>query len=256
MPPRFAGQFGNVGLRHHMRGIGWGFWADLRYGTRLLLRNPGFAAVAVSSLALGIGANTALFSVTDALMLRIRTPLSYPAFRTIRDRTQTLAGMSAFSVFPASVRTGEDAEQAVGQMVSGDFHSVLGVSAVLGRVLSPDDDQIPGVGGRDGPVAVISYRYWQRRFALDPSVVGRTMTLNGVPVTIVGVAPPKFFGVIQTLSPDLTVPIALQPRVFPSTSTELWVHGDEGSILTYDLTDTYGPEIVARLKSGITIERA
>ena len=251
-----------------MRGIGWGFWADLRYGTRLLLRNPGFAAVAVSSLALGIGANTALFSVTDALMLRmlpvphadeivrLRTPLSYPAFRTIRDRTQTLAGMSAFSVFPASVRTGEDAEQAVGQMVSGDFYSVLGVNAVLGRVLSPDDDRIPGVGGRDGPVAVISYQYWQRRFALDPSVVGRTMTLNGVPVTIVGVAPPKFFGVIQTLSPDLTVPIALQPRVFPSTSTELWVHGDEGSILTYDLTDTYGPEIVGRLKSGITIERA
>ena len=251
-----------------MRGIGWGFWADLRYGTRLLLRNPGFAAVAVSSLALGIGANTALFSVTDALMLRmlpvphadeivrLRTPLSYPAFRTIRDRTQTLAGMSAFSVFPASVRTGEDAEQAVGQMVSGDFYSVLGVNAVLGRVLSPEDDRIAGVGGRDGPVTVISYQYWQRRFALDPSVVGRTITLNGVPVTIVGVAPPKFFGVIQTLSPDLTVPIALQPRVFPSTSTELWVHGDEGSILTYDLTDTYGPEIVGRLKSGITIERA
>src|SRR5882762_3791676 len=251
-----------------MRGIGWGFWADVRYGARLLLRNPGLAAVAVSSLALGIGANTALFSVVDAMMLRmlpvpradeivrLRTPLSYPAFRTIRDRTQTLAGLSAFSVFPASVRTGEDAEQAVGQMVSGDFYSVLGVNAFLGRLLSPDDDRIPGVGGRDGPVGVLSYQYWQRRFALDPSVVGRTITLNGVPVAIVGVAPPKFFGVIQTLSPDLTVPIALQPRVFPSTSTELWVHGDEGSILTYDLTDTYGPEIVARLKSGITIERA
>src|SRR5437867_8870783 len=200
-----------------MRGIGRVFWADLRYGARLLLRNPGFAAAAVLSLALGIGANTALFSVTDALMLRtlpvphaeaivrLRTPLSYPAFRTIRDRTQTLAGMSAFSAFPASVRTGEDAEQAVGQMVSGDFYSVLGVNAVLGRVLSPDDDRIPGVGGRDGLVTVISYQYWQRRFALDPSVVGRTITLNGVPVTIVGVAPPKLFGVIQTLSTDLTV---------------------------------------------------
>jgi predicted permease len=251
-----------------MRGIGRGFWADVRYGARLLVRNPGFAAAAVSSLALGIGANTALFSVTDALMLRtlpvqraedivrLRTPLSFPAFRTMRDRTQTLAGMCAYSVFPASVRIGEEAEQAVGQMVSGDFYSVLGVSAALGRLLSPDDDRIPGVGGRDGPVGVISYRYWQRRFGLDPSVVGRTITLNGVPVVIVGVAPPKFFGVIQTLSPDLTVPIVLQPRVFPSTSTELWAHGDEGSFLTYDITDAYGPPIVARLKPGVSAAQA
>jgi predicted permease len=253
-----------------MRSFVWleNAWRDLRYGSRLLLRNPGFTAVVVCSLALGIGANTALFSVMDAMMLRMlpvpradeivrfRTPLSYPASRAIRDRTETLAGMSAFSIFPASVRLDEDAEQAVAQMVSGNFYATLGVNAAVGRLLSPDEDRIPGVGGRDGPVAVISYQYWQRRFALDPSVVGRTMALNGVPVTIVGVAPPKFFGVIQTLSPDLTVPIALQPRVFPSTSTELWVHGDEGSILTYDLTDTYGPEIVARLKSGITIERA
>jgi hypothetical protein len=113
-------------VRQNMRGIGRGFWADLRYGARLLVRNPGFAAAAVSSLALGIGANTALFRVTDALMLRtlpvqraedivrLRAPLSFPAFRTIRDRTQTLAGMCAFSVFPVSVRIGEDAEQAIG----------------------------------------------------------------------------------------------------------------------------------------------
>src|SRR5258706_1655339 len=150
-----------------MGGLGH-FWTDLRYGARLLVRHPGFTAAAVSSLALGIGANTALFSVTDALMLRmlpvphaedivrLRTPLSYPAFRTIRDQTQTLSGMCAFSVFPASVRLGEEAEQAVGQMVSGDFYAVLGVHAVLGRLLSPDDDGIPGVGGRDGPVGVIS----------------------------------------------------------------------------------------------------
>jgi predicted permease len=243
-------------------------WTDVRYGLRLLLRNPGFAAVAISSLALGIGANTALFSVTDALMLRLlpvaradeivrlRTPLSFPAFRAIRDRTETLAGMSAFSVFPASVRIGEDAEQAVGQMASGDFYSMLGVNALVGRVLSPDDDRVPGIGGRDGPVGVISYQYWQRRFALDPSVIGRTITFNGVPVTVVGVAPPKFFGVIQTLSPDITVPIALQPRVLPSASTELWAHGDEGSFLSYDITDTYGPPIVARLKRGVAPERA
>jgi predicted permease len=248
--------------------IGRGFWTDLRFGARLLVRNPGFAAVAVASLALGIGANTALFSVTDALMLRmlpvphaeeivrLRTPLSYPAFRTIRDRTETLAGMSAFAFFPANVRIGEDAEQAFGQMVSGNFYSVLGVSPVVGRVLSPEDDRVPGVGGRDGPVGVISYQYWQRRFALDPSVIGRGVTLNGVQVTIVGVAPPKFFGVIPTLSPDVTIPIALQPRVFPSTSTELWTHGDEGSFLSYDITDNYGPPFVARLKPGVTAARA
>ena len=243
-------------------------WRDLRYGARLLVRNPGFTMVVVCSLALGIGANTALFSVMDAMMLRmlpvpradeivrLRTPLSYPAFRTIRDRAQTLAGVSAFSIFPASVRVDQDAEQAVAQMVSGNFYTILGVNAAAGRLLSPDDDRIPGVGGGDGPVAVISYQYWQRRFAFDASIVGRTIILNGVPVTIVGVAAPKFFGVLQTLSPDFTLPIALQPRVSPSTNTELWVHGDEGSILTYDLTDEYGPSIVARLKRGVAIERA
>lgn len=257
--------------RHRdVRSFGWleDAWRDLHYGARLLLRNPGFTAVVVSSLALGIGANTALFSVTDAMMLRmlpvpraeeivrLRTPLSYPAFDTIRDRTQALAGMSAFSLFPASVRIDEDAEQAVAQMVSGNFYAMLGVNAAAGRLLSPEDDRIPGFGGRDGPVAVISYQYWQRRFAFDTSIVGRAITLNGVPVTVVGVTAPKFFGVNQTVSPDLTLPIVLQPRVSPSTSTELWVHGDEGSILTYDLTDDYGPSIVARLKPGVTIERA
>jgi macrolide transport system ATP-binding/permease protein len=261
----------NAKERHRdVRSFAWleETWRDLHYGARLMLRNPGFTAVVVCSLALGIGANTALFSVLDAMMFRMlpvpraedivrfRAPLSYPAFRTIQDGTETLEGMSTFSVFPASVRIDQDAEQAVAQMVSGGFYSMLGVNAAVGRLFSPEDDRVPGVGGRDGPVAVISYRYWQHRFALDPSIVGRAITLNGVAVTIVGVTSPTFFGVMQTLSPDLTLPIALQPRVSPSTSTELWVHGDEGSILTYDATDEYGPSIVARLKRGITIERA
>jgi len=265
---------GNFALvQEHTRAT-WGWqmiedaWRDLRSGARLLVRNPGFTGVVVCSLALGIGANTALFSVMDAMMLRmlpvpradeivrVRTPLSYPAFRTIRDRAQTLAGMSGFSIFPASVRVDQDAEQAVAQMVSGNFYTLLGVNAAAGRLLSPDDDRIPGVGGRDGPVGVISYDYWRRRFTFDASIVGRSIVLNGVPVTIVGVAAPKFFGVVQTVSPDFTLPIALQPRISPSTNTELWVHGDEGSILTYDLTDEYGPSIVARLKRGVAIEQA
>ncbi|MGH9221367.1 MAG: ADOP family duplicated permease [Vicinamibacterales bacterium] len=243
-------------------------WRDLLYTARLLWRNPSFTAVIICLLALGIGANTALFSVMDAMMLRMlpvpradeivrfRTPLSYPAFRTISERTETVAGMSVFSVFPASVRIDQDAEQAVAQMVSGNFYAMLDVNAAVGRLLASEDDRIPGVGGPDGAVAVISHRYWERRFASDSSIVGRTITLNGVPVTIVGVAAPKFFGVTQTVSPDLTLPIALQPRLYPSTSTELWVHGDGGSILTYDLTDEYGPPIVARLQRGVTLDQA
>src|SRR5437763_16526268 len=102
--------------------------------------------------------------------------------------------MSAFTIFPESVRLDQDAEEAVAQMVSGNFYAMLGVDAAAGRLLSPDDDRVPGVGGRDGPVAVISYQYWQRRFAFDASIVGRTIMLNGVTVTIVGVTPSKFFG--------------------------------------------------------------
>ena len=257
-------------LHRDIRSLVWleETWRDLLHGARLLVRNPGFSAVVVCSLALGIGANTALFSVMDAMMLRmlpvpradeivrLRTPLSYPAFLAMRNQSQTLAEMSVFSLFPASVRIEQDAEQTVAQMVSGSFYTMLGVNASVGRLLSPEDDRIPGVGGRDGPVAVISYRYWERRFALDRSIVGRTITLNGTPVTIVGVAAPGFFGVMQTVAPDLTLPIALQPRVYPSTSTELWVDGHEGSILNFDLTDDYGPPVVARLQPGVGLDRA
>jgi predicted permease len=257
--------------RHHdVRSFAWfeETWRDVQYGVRLLWRNPGFTAVVVCSLALGIGANSALFSIVDAMMLRMlpvsnaeeivrfRTPLSYPAFRTIRERTQTLSGASTFSVFPSSVRIQGDAEQAVAQMVSGNFFEMLGVDAAAGRLLSPDDDRIAGAGGPDGAVAVISYQYWQRRFALETSIIGRAITLNGAPVTIIGVAEKKFFGVMQMQSSDVTVPIALQPRISPSTSTELWAHGDQGSILDYDRTDEFGPPIVGRLKPGVTLEQA
>jgi len=266
----FGGVLQTKERHREMRALAWleDAWRDALYGARLLGRTPGVTAVIVCSLALGIGANTALFSVTDAMLLRMlpveradeivrfRTPLSYPVFRAMRDRTETLAEMSVYSIFPASVRVSQDAEQAVGQMVSGTFFTMLGVTPAAGRLLSPTDDQLPGAGGPDGPVAVISHRYWERRFGSDRSIIGRPIILNGVPVTIVGVTPPGFFGVVPTVSPDVTLPIALQPRISPSTSTEVWVNGDDGSILSFDLTDEYGPPIVARLRTGVTIERA
>jgi predicted permease len=245
---------------------------DVRYGARMLRRSPVFTSVALLSLALGVGANTALFSVMDALLLKMlpvkepqqlvqmRSQISFPAFQKIRERNQVFSGAFVYSYMlllpSASVRIGTEPEQATGVMVSGDYFSVLGVNAIAGRMLTADDDRIPGTGGAQGPVAVISYPYWQRRFSLDPSILGKTITVNSVPVTIVGVTPPHFYGTNQTIWPDLTLPIMLQPRIALSASTELWVHGDNGSMLTYDLTDQYGPSLIARLKPGVTIAQA
>ena len=244
---------------------------DLRFGARMLRRNPGFTAVALLSLALGIGANTALFSVMDALLLRmlpvkdpqqlvqLHSQVSFPAFQKINLRNRVFSGAFAYSymlLVPASVRIDKEPEHASGIFVSGDYYSVLGVDAAAGRLLMPDDDRIPGSGGRQGPVAVISYQYWQRRFGLDPSIIGKSIMVNSLPVTIVGVTPPTFLGINQTFTSDFTLPIMLQPRVSPSASTELWVHGDQGSMISYDLTDQYGPGLMARLKPGVTLAQA
>jgi predicted permease len=252
-----------------MLGFGETLWKDARYGARMLLHSPGFTTVAVLSLALGIGANTALFSVMDALVLRmlpvknpqelvrLRSSLSFPAYQKIRDRNQTLAGFFGYSFFVTSVRPpGQEAGQATAQMVTGNYYSILGVTAAAGRLLSPDDDRTPGTGGAQGPVGVISYQYWQRRFSLDPKILGSAMIVNGIPITIVGVTSPRFTGVQQMFAPDLTVPIMLQPRVNPSSQTELWVHGDQGSMLNYDLSDNDGPQCVGRLKRGASMSQA
>ena len=245
-------------------------WQDVKYGSRMLWHSPAFTVVAVLSLALGIGANTAIFSVMDAVLLkmlpvknpeelvRINRNVSFPAYQKLRARNQTLSGLCAVSFFQTNVRISAEAEHGPpAQMVCGDYYSLLGVNAAVGRLLTPEDDQIPGVGGPQGPVAVISYPYWERRFGLDPAVVGKIINLNGVAITIVGVTPPKFYGLIQTFTPDVTVPIMLQPRVAPSTSTELWLNGHQGSFLDYDETDDYSPGFyVGRLKPGVAIAAA
>jgi predicted permease len=242
---------------------------DLRYALRIFARSPGFTAVAILSLALGIGANTAIFSVMDALLLkmlpvknpeqlvRTRGQLSYPAFQKISSHNDVFSGMFVDSyVYQASVRITEEGEQSNALMVSGNYCSVLGIQPAAGRCLTPEDDSVPGVGGPQGAVGMISYQYWQRRFVLDPGVLGKSIALNGSPIIIVGVTPPHFFGLDQTMSPDVTVPIMLQPRIDNRANTELWMHGDEGSTLSYDLTDRYGPPFVARLKPGVTITQA
>ncbi len=189
---------------------------DLRYGLRTLRKSPGFTAVAALSLALGLGANTAIFSVVDPLMIKslpvkdpeqlvvfntvdqrgeLRERFSYPMFERLRDRTQVFSGLFAESWFARSIdmngpEPGSQKEKVKLKLVSGEYFQVLGVNAILGRTLTTADNQSPGAH----PVAVMNYRFWQRRFAGDVSVIGKSVMLEGQEFAIAGVTPPEFFG--------------------------------------------------------------
>ncbi len=212
------------------RGIGWieHLAGDLRYGFRMMRRNPGFSAVAIISLALGIGANTAIFTLINALNLEY-LPVVRP-HELVRIQLQTPRGnqeaLSAYAldfwrthndlfsdVFTQSsqrfdVQNGGETMPVTGAYVSGDYFPALGVAPILGRWFGPSDDQESG--GPDGPVAVISYRFWMGRFGGDRSVLGRTLVIEETPVQIVGVMPPSFFGVEVGQSPNLFVPLRLE----------------------------------------------
>jgi predicted permease len=208
---------------------------DLRHGSRLLLRNPGFALMAIASLALGIGANTAIFSLVDAVMLKAlpvdapqqlvvlervntrgeRSNLSYAIFSALRAPDAALSG--AFAALDGTyrlemARAGRaDTETVRVQAVSGEYFQVLGVRPALGRALTPDADRL----GNPTPVAVLSYGCWQRRFGSDPSILGQRVTLKRESVTIIGVAPPQFFGESVGRAPDMWVPLTMQPVLDP-----------------------------------------
>src|SRR6266853_4541190 len=198
-------------------------WQDLRYALRLLLKNPGFAIVAVLTLALGIGANAAIFSVTDAVMLKllpVRNPKQLVYFRLLstqehgiafsraefaqfREQSHLFSGMSAFDTLRLLGTVDGQSEFVSGECVSGSFFSVLGVDVAVGRPLTTEDDQT----GKTG-VTVISYDYWKRKFALDPAVAGKTISLKGISFTIVGVAPARFRGIELGDAMDVWVPLA------------------------------------------------
>src|SRR5262245_30757648 len=189
-------QFGNQTLLQEVSREMWGvrsietLWQDLRYGVRMLVKHKGFTAVAVLSLALGIGANTAIFSLIDAVMLKMlpverpeqlyfiqnvgtRRPDGgappYPCFERFRDQNQSFNGMATFTGFGQRLRIDGQLEEVGGQTVSGNYFSLLGINAVLGRMFTAADDVTPGTGGPDGLVAVISYNYWTSRFGRDPA---------------------------------------------------------------------------------------
>jgi predicted permease len=207
---------------------------DLRYAFRQLLKNPGFTAVAVLTLALGIGANTAIFSVLDAVLLKmlpVKNPeqlvvlnhaggdrsgngFPYPVFERLRDGNRAFSDLFAVSTWPESTTTINGQEEPLPGgvlLVSGNYYDALGIKPWLGRLIFAEDN--PVLGGH--PVAVLSYGFWQRKFGGDPSAIGRSIALNGTPYTIIGVTPPEFFGVRVGRSDAITVPIMMQPQMMP-----------------------------------------
>jgi predicted permease len=223
--------------------------SDLRYSLRTLAKSPGFTATAILSLALGVGANTAIFTLINQLMLQelpVRQPqqlvsfgeafgggvegtvsvgtgglFSYQFYRQIKKQNEFFQDISASASFtlPAGVRlrasSAAPASVAFFQMVSGNYFGVLGIQPVLGRVILPSDEEAPG----RNPVAVLSYHYWQSALASDPSVVGRSITVDKIPFTVIGVAPPRFFGVnADAQTPDLWLPLTMQKELMQSSS--------------------------------------
>ena len=205
-------------------------WQDLRFGARLLRLNPGFAVVAIASLALGIGANTAIFQLIDAVRLRtlpVKSPqelaevklsegggyggimegshpeMTNPLWEQVRDHQQAFSGMLAWGMDTFNLARGGQARNAPGLWVSGDFFNVLGVPPVLGRVFTPEDDR----KGCGSPGAVVSYAFWQRELGGDAGAIGKKITLSGYPVEVIGVTPASFFGLEMGRSFDVALPI-------------------------------------------------
>ncbi len=227
-------EFGNVTLVKEVTRDMWGLrWLetllqDLRYAARQLRRNPGFAMVAVLTLALGIGANTAMFSVMNVMLLKalpVRSPrelvefvrlapdgtmmsnLEYEEFEHLRKNNSALSGIFAFWSDIRVLRSSAGSERVLVHEVSGSFFPTLGVKALLGRTIDPADDRPDA----DHHVVVLSYPFWSRHFGRDPSVVGATVRMNAAPCTVIGVMPADFFGVDRSQNPVMWVPLASDP---------------------------------------------
>jgi len=240
------------------------FLNDIRYAFRTFRKSPVFVAVAVLSLALGIGANTAIFTLIDQVLLRllpVKDPqqlvllkgrgdhygsnngpnkLSYPMYEDFRDKNQVFSGMFCRQGMNFSLNFEGKTEHISGELVSGTYFPVLGVGPALGRVFNPTDDQNPG----GVPYAVLSYRFWKSRFAGDPRIIGKKLVLNGYPFTVVGVSQAGFDGTNPTDSPQIRVPVVMKLQLDQMGYYDLkkrrarWVN-------------TYG-----RLKPGVTVEQA
>ncbi|HKP86005.1 MAG TPA: ABC transporter permease [Blastocatellia bacterium] len=232
---------------------------DLRYGVRMLMKNPGFTLVAVLSLALGTGANTAIFSLVNTAMLRplpIARPeqlvslnnmaenrtfpsFSYPNYKDLSERNEVFSGLIAYRYAPLSLSYDGINERLWGYEVTGNYFEVLGVEAALGRMISPDDDRMAGAH----PVAVVSHKYWQQRFGSDPGIIGKDVIVNGRGYTVIGVAPQGFNGTEIISAPDMWFPMAMQAQIEPGSD---WLNERDAETIF----------VQGRLKPGVSFAQA
>jgi len=244
-----------------------GLWQDLRHGARLLRLNPGFFTVATLSLALGIGANTAIFQLLDAVQLRLlpvqhpeqlaeltiadnehccsgnfsdrRPNFTFAQWEQIRDHQRAFSSIFAWGDTPFNLASGGEVRYVDGLWVSGDFFKTLGVQALAGRLITAEDDH----QGCGSPGAVIGYAFWQREFAGDSQAIGKKLSLNGRPVEIVGIAAPGFFGVEVGKNLDVAVPICAEP----------WINGENSHTAK---RHHWWLAVIGRLKPGWTVAKA
>jgi predicted permease len=257
-------------------------WQDLRYALRMLARSPGFTLIAVLTLALGIGANTAIFSVLDAVLLRSlpvahpeqlafvtdpdnhgglfgsetgdRSLLAYSEFEYLRDHNSAFSSLFAadsslpdieVSISGSSSLRGGSSETVRVRMVSGDYFATLCMTPALGTTFCPDIDRVRG----GSPIAVLSYAFWKRRFALNPSVLGTVIRMRSSSFQVVGVVPPGFFGETVGEAPDLWVPMQMQDAVYPGV--DLLSPSSQGIVNQHMWL-----QVMGRLKPGISLTQA
>jgi ABC-type antimicrobial peptide transport system permease subunit len=260
--------------KEEIRSAGWEFflqtcYQDLRFAARMLRKSPVFTGVAVVTLAFGIGANTAIFSLTDQILLRdlpvphpeqlfiLRSPgpnhghtwgdvdqgaqsFSYPMYKDLRERATVFSGLLACRRITVNV-SGHGETQAVhADLISGNFFQTLEVQPALGRLFTSSDETLPGAN----TVAVLSYSYWSRQFGGDPSILNKSLAVNGIPLNVVGVARKGFYGVQIGLTPDLFIPVSMKAQMAPNPNQTL-----------EDPTDQWLP-VMGRLKPEMTVARA
>lgn len=228
---------------------------DIRYATRAMFKTPGFTAVAILSLALGIGANAAIFSLVNAILFRplpVSEParlvevtptrqgsglgsFSYPLYRDFRDRNEVFEALAAYRFAPMSLSREGNNERIWGYLVSGNYFDLLGVKPSAGRFFTPEEDRVPGAS----PVAVLSYGCWQRRFGGDPNLVGKEITINSNRFDVVGIAPEGFGGTVLIFTPEIWVPAMMARQIEPGSD---WLNQPGNGVLF----------ALGRLKPGVS----